>query len=96
MEIVKTYYSIISKCMCDTRVYLGLFPDKMAPCFLQVTRGGGTPLTTHSSTAGWLMFADTAWEPFLILGATDRVNGKIHGYEFPCSQEVKHYSCGYW
>lgn len=68
METVMTCYSIISR-------YLGLFPDKMAPCFLQVTRGGGTPPTTHSSTAGWLMFADTTWEPSLILGATDGAKG---------------------
>lgn len=57
-------------------IYLGLFPDKMAPCFLQVTRGGGTPLTMHSSTAGLLMFTDTAWEPCLIVGATERLNDK--------------------
>lgn len=57
-------------------IYLGLFPDKMAPCFLQVTRGGGTPLTMHSSTAGLLMFTDTAWEPGLIVGATGRLNEK--------------------
>lgn len=57
-------------------IYLGLFPDKMAPCFLQVTRGGGTPLTMHSSTAGLLMFTDTAWEPGSIVGATERLNDK--------------------
>lgn len=77
------------------KVYLGLFPDKMVPCFLQVTRGGGTPLTMHSSTAGWLMFADTTWEPCLILGATDGVDRK-YVYKFSPRQEVKSDSCGCW
>lgn len=59
-----------------TRSYLWLFPANMAPCFLQVTRGGGTPLTIHSSTAGLLMCTDTAWEPSLIVGATEGTDDK--------------------
>jgi len=50
---------------------LWLFPANMAPFFLQVTRGGGTPLTIHSSTAGLSTCTDTIWEPSLIVGATE-------------------------
>lgn len=52
--------------------YLGLFPASTAPCFLHVTRGGGTPLTTHSSTTGLSMCTDTVCGPSLIVGATER------------------------
>lgn len=55
----------------DLWLYLGLFPASMAPCFLHVTRGGGTPFTMHSSTAGLFMCTDTVWEPSLIVGATE-------------------------
>lgn len=62
-------------------IYLGLFPASTAPCFLQVTRGGGTPLTMHSSIAGLLMCTDTAWEPSLIVGATEGTGNKqIHSF----------------
>lgn len=52
-------------------LYLGLFPVNIAPCFLQVTRGGGTPSTIHSSTAGWSMCTETVGGPSLIVGATE-------------------------
>ncbi len=64
-----------------TWVYLWLFPANTAPCFLQVMRGRGTPLTMHSSTAGLLTCTDTAWEPSLIVGATEVTSQK---YIFTC------------
>lgn len=58
-----------------TNFYLRLFPANTAPCFLQVTRGVGTPLTIHSRTVGWLTSTDTTWGPSLIDGATEERKG---------------------